>query len=247
MPAFLPNLYGVCLALAILISYIIAVKNAPRFNIQKAAVENALLWLVLGGFIGARLYYVLFSSHWHYFWAHPLEIIAFWHGGIAIYGGILGGGAAAFIYARFKGIKLINFLNLLALVLPLGQAIGRFGNYFNQEAFGTPTSLPWKIYIAPEFRPAAYLNFQYFHPAFLYEVVWDLVIFLILWRASKKNMPILAFYLILYGLGRFFIESLRLDSFFISNLRLDQITSLLAMISGVAVLLLTSKNERSLS
>ncbi|MBI4050277.1 MAG: prolipoprotein diacylglyceryl transferase [Candidatus Doudnabacteria bacterium] len=245
MPDFLPNLYGVSLAAGILVSYILAVKNAPRFYIARVVVENALPYLVLAGFVGARLYYVLFSAHWHYFLAYPAEILAFWHGGIAIYGAILGGGAAAVIYAKTKRIGVMNILNLFALALPLGQAIGRFGNYFNQEAFGEPTALPWKIYIAPQFRPFPYLDFQYFHPTFLYEAVWDVLIFLILWRLAKRQTAIFGVYLILYGLGRFFIEGIRLDSFFILNFRVDQLVSLLAMLGGAAVLLAMRKYEQS--
>lgn len=236
--------YGLFLAIGIFCAWVVALKSAPRFNIVKSAVESVLPWLVLGGFLGARLYYVIFS--WDYFGKHLSEIFAFWHGGLAIYGGMIGGTIAAVVYAKLRGLRIISFLDLLVLGLPLGQAIGRLGNFFNQEAFGQPTNLPWRMYVAPAFRPHEFLNERFFHPTFLYEALWDIGIFFALLLFIKGKPGILVgSYLILYSLGRFFIESIRLDSFFISGIRVDQITALVAVLIGTGIIFLSNRDEKS--
>ena len=206
-------------------------------------MERVLPWVVIFGFIGARVYFVLFS--WAYFENHISEIFQVWRGGDSIYGAIIGGVLGAAADARWKGLPGLAILDLIALVAPLGQSIGRFGNFFNQEAFGRPTDLPWGLYIAPQNRPLEFLTDKFFHPTFLYESLWNLAVFFILFylfrRNSRRGM-IFATYLILYSIGRFFVEDLRTDSFDVLGFRADQIVALIAVSVG-AVLMYRSRKR----
>jgi len=239
------HLYGLSLALAFLASWYVAFQVAGRFGIQKKDLDQSLLWIVVSGFLGARLYFVLFQ--WQYFSEHPGQIVAFWQGGISIYGALIGGALGIYLFTKLKGFPFYRFLDIAALVAPLGQAIGRWGNFFNQEAFGAPTDLPWGLHISPAFRPQQFLETQSFHPTFLYESVWNLLVFLILLFVSAKSPKagtVAIYYLILYGTARFFIEGLRLDSVFIGSVRADQMVSVLAVSLGAGWLLFNySKNK----
>lgn len=228
--------YGLLMAVAILAGYTLGRRLAPRFGLEADAIEHALPWLVVGGFLGGRIYYVAFF--WEYFGANPQDILAVWKGGLAIYGAIIGGALGLAAFAR-KRVSAWPLFAVVAVVLPLGQALGRFGNFFNQEAFGSPTSLPWGMYIAPVFRPAGLPAEKFYHPTFLYEALWDFAIFLILLYLSRKAVSarvLVGSYLILYPLGRFFIEQLRMDSFFLGSFRVDQISSLLVMLLGAFII-----------
>lgn len=231
------HLYGLMLALAVLVSWYVASKVAPRLNLSRKLVDGALLWVVVGGFLGARLYFV--ASELNFFLERPELILALSTGGLSIYGGMIGGAVGLWLFCRVKRLSFLRVSDLAFLVLPLGQAIGRWGNYFNQEAFGRPTELPWGIYIEPAMRPAAYLNARFFHPTFLYEAIWNILVFLVLLSLAKKQPQpgrLAVGYLILYPVGRFFIESLRTDSVFIAGVRLEQVVSLLAVLVGALLL-----------
>lgn len=236
------HLYGLTVAAAVLVGYLVARANAGKFGLTKEFVEKALLPVVAGGVLGARLYFVAFS--WDYFRVRPEEIFAFWHGGLSIFGALLGGTAAGLIFARLARVSLLRALDLGFLVLPLGQAIGRWGNFFNQEAFGRPTNLPWKMYIAPEHRGSEYLTFQNFHPAFLYESLWNIGVFLILLRFIPGKPGLVgSVYLALYGAGRFIIEPLRVDSFFVNSVRVDQAVSLAVFLLGTAMFIYLNRKN----
>ena len=147
----------------------------------------------------------------------PTEILAIRHGGISIHGAILGGLVGLIIFAKRRKLSVAKLCDVSSIGLALAQSIGRWGNFFNSEAFGTPTNLPWKLYIAPQYRPIPYQDVNYFHPTFLYESVLDLAIFgilvLILKKGWNKKEGNLAFiYLILYSVARIFVETLRIDS-----------------------------------
>jgi len=202
------------------------------------------IWLVIGAIPCARIYYVAFQ--WQQYVQRPWwHMLAVWEGGIAIHGAIIGGTIATIIFARVNRISFWQLLDLVAPSLILGQAIGRWGNFFNSEAFGKPTNLPWKLYIAPQYRPFELINFEFFHPTFLYESLWNLGIFgLLLWlffwgqkRANKLKIGTLAaVYLIGYSLGRVWIEWLRTDSLMIGPLKIAQVVSLLAIALGLTLL-----------
>lgn len=241
------HLYGLVLAMAIILAWLLGTKLAPSFGLTSRQVDEALLWVVIGGFLGARAYFVIFF--WDYFRENPQDILAIWKGGLAIYGAIIGGLVGSVWYTRKAGIASWKFLDLVALTLPLAQGIGRWGNFFNQEAFGYPTTLPWRMYVSPAFRPSEYLAAQFFHPTFLYESLWNVGVFLVLLfllsEAKSRTGVLLGSYLILYSLGRFFIEGLRLDSFMAGGFRVDQITSLVMMIGGAIILWVISNHGKT--
>jgi len=196
---------------------------------------------VIGAIPCARLYYVLFE--WEQYAQRPEDIIAIWKGGIAIHGAILGGLVATIIFARIQKLSVWLLADLVVPSLILGQAIGRWGNFFNSEAFGSPTNLPWKLYIPPQQRPPGYINYQYFHPTFLYESLWNVLIFSILitlFFRDLKRKPHLKvgtlalIYLVGYSAGRIWIEGLRTDSLMVGPLRIAQIVSLVSILLGLA-------------
>ena len=156
------HFYGVLLAAGILASFFVAAARAPLAGLRPGDIEELLPWLVAFGFIGARLYFVVLS--WEHYQNNLMEILQVWKGGLSIYGGLAGGLVAIVMFARKRGLSAMKILDLTALSVPLAQGLGRFGNFFNQEAFGRPTSLPWKMYVAPEMRPPDYLTSQFFHP-----------------------------------------------------------------------------------
>jgi phosphatidylglycerol:prolipoprotein diacylglycerol transferase len=195
---------------------------------------------LLGGLIGARLYYVAFNLD--YYLRYPGKIFAVWEGGLAIHGGVLGGLLVGGGYALWRGLPAITYLDIAAPSLALGQAIGRWGNFFNEEAFGAPTDLPWKLYISPPHRPPELRDVEYFHPTFLYESLWDLLVFVLLvgWvrpRVARRPGAVFFAYIGLYSVGRFFIEALRLDSFWVGSLRVPQLASVAGVLVAAAGLL----------
>jgi phosphatidylglycerol:prolipoprotein diacylglycerol transferase len=229
--------YGLILAASILVGFFIARNNSWKFGISKSDLDDYAFWLVLLGVIGARIYYVIFN--YNYFAQYPDEIYQIWQGGLSVYGSILAGLIFTFFYTRKKAYTFWQLFDLIALSLPLAQALGRFGNFVNQEAFGTPTNLPWKMFVSVRSRPPQFINFDYFHPAFLYEAILNVTIFFILYKIlGKVKTGVLGLcYLLFYSLGRFFIEAIRLDSFFIYGFRVDQVVAfLVVLISGALIL-----------
>ena len=205
--------YGVLIVLALVCGLIFVLKQSQKFGIKKDEVYNLGFYLVIFSLVGARLYAVFLG--WQFYFANPLEIIAVWHGGLAIHGAILGGVITLLIYGWKKNQSFWLWADLLAPALALGQAIGRFGNYFNQEVFGKPTNLPCGIPISLANRPAEYFEYQYFQPTFLYESVLNFCNFFILWllisRLKKKEGTVFLIYLINYSLIRIVMEFLRVD------------------------------------
>ena len=210
--------YGLFVALGIFVSVVVASRLARTYGISSEKVYDAGLYAVLGGLVGARIYAVFLELP--YYLAHPFEIIAIWHGGLAIHGGIIGAVAVLAWYCKKNHLPLWHMVDAAAPALALGQAIGRFGNYFNQELFGTPTTLPWGIPIALQNRPEAYASFTYFHPTFLYESFLNLLNFIILFILIKrlpatsyqlKRGTIFFVYLINYAIIRILMEQLRTD------------------------------------
>jgi len=233
--------YGLLIATAVLIGVSLSQYLAKRRNVNPELLSDLSIWLVIGAIPSARLYYVLFQ--WPEYAQHPERIIAIWQGGIAIHGAILGGLVAALIFAKLKQVSFWQLADLVAPSLILGQAIGRWGNFFNSEAFGDPSNLPWKLYIPPDRRPLELVNFEYFHPTFLYESFWDLMVFALLitlFVRSLQGKPRLKIgtlfltYLPAYSLGRFWIEGFRTDSLMLGPLRMAQVVSLIGIILGLA-------------
>jgi len=233
--------YGLLIASAVLIGVSLSQYLAKRRNVDPNAIADLAIWLVIGAIPCARLYYVLFE--WNQYAQRPEDIIAIWKGGIAIHGAMLGGLIATIIFARVQKLSVWLLADLVVPSLILGQAIGRWGNFFNSEAFGSPTNLPWKLYISPQHRPPAYLDYQYFHPTFLYESLWNVLIFGILITLFFRDLQrkphlkvgtLALIYLVGYSAGRIWIEGLRTDSLMVGPLRIAQIVSLVSIILGLA-------------
>lgn len=238
--------YGVLIASGIIISYLIGRKMAIREGIDEEHLAEAIIVGVFTGIIGARLYYVF--SRWDLYSTMPSEIFITWHGGMAIHGGIIGAAAGVFIYSKLRKKCTFSFLqgfDIASVLFPFAQAVGRWGNFCNHEAYGRPTDLPWKMYIPPSFRMPGYESFEYFHPTFLYESVWNIGVFVFLfwyYRKKRKNYgEILALYMIFYSIARYFIEGLRLDSLYWGDLRAAQVISVILIIAGIILFVLVRK------
>lgn len=245
--------YGLLIATAVLIGVSLSTYLAKRRNVNPDLLGDLAIWLVLAAIPCARLYYVLFQ--WQEYAQNPADIIAIWKGGIAIHGAVLGGIVASLIFARLNKVSFWQLADLVSPSLILGQAIGRWGNFFNSEAFGRPTDLPWKLYIPPAQRPSGYSTAEYFHPTFLYESLWNLGVFAILmflfFRGLRnptklKTGTLFLVYWVCYSLGRFWIEGLRMDSLMLGPLRIAQIVSLVGIALGLAGLFWLYGLKRSL-
>ena len=228
--------YGVLMATAMALGLWLAYRDARRRGLDPEAMLTCSELALLGALVGARLYYVLFNLDSYL--RDPRRIIAVWEGGLAIHGGIIGGLLVGGGYALRRHLPLRRYLDVVAPSLALGQAIGRWGNFFNEEAFGTPTDLPWKLYISPLHRPPIYASADYFHPAFLYESLWDLGTFLILRlvlrdRLARAPGTLFLAYLGIYSAGRFMTEAIRTDPLMLGPLRVAQLVSLVCI--GLAV------------
>ena len=217
--------YGLCIALGIAAGTWLTSRELARKGYDPALALDALFFVVPLGFIGARAYHV--ATDYDLYAGDPFPgVFAVWNGGLGIYGAVIGGFIGVLIFARVRGISPLVFADAAAPGLILAQAIGRWGNYFNQELFGRPSNLPWAIEIAPDNRPAAFADATSFHPTFLYESIWDVLVCLaLLWVARRfadrlKAGDILLLYVSLYSVGRFFVEALRVDpAFLIGNIR----------------------------
>lgn len=240
--------YGLLIALALLACILIAVRLGEKRNLPANQIYDLTFWLAVGGIAGARLYDVFFIA-WDYYGRNPLDILKIWQGGLAIHGAVLGGLITLLIALRAKKISLWPTLDIAAVVLPLGQAIGRWGNYFNQELFGRPTSLPWGIPIDNANRPLKYLDQQYFHPTFLYESLLNFSLFLVLFLLFKKKtrpgvLPCL--YFIGYGIIRIITEFIRIDeTTLIFGIRLPQAVSAAVIIIALMLLIFFTKKPMS--
>lgn len=208
--------YGVIMAAAISVGTLFSDWAGTKFfGLKKETIIDLAPYLIIFGILGARLYYC--ALNYDFYLRFPTEIIAIRHGGISIHGAIFGGAIGLWLFSIRHKLSALKLFDVCALGLPLAQAIGRWGNFFNSEAFGRPTDLAWKLYIAPQYRPIPYQDCEYFHPTFLYESILDLSIFAVLLLLTKKkyikkdgNLALI--YLILYSIVRIFVESLRLDS-----------------------------------
>ncbi len=209
--------YGVLIVTGALAAAFLAARLAQQQGDDPEHVWNALLLCLLFGVVGARLYHV--ASMLPYYLAHPAEIFGLRMQGFGIYGAVAGGAFGLWLYTHWQKLSFLHWADLAAPGLALAQAIGRWGNYFNQELYGYPTNLPWGIYIAPDRRLPGFEGYERFHPTFLYESLWNLVAFAILFILSRKahkrllKGDLFLLYGVLYSLGRFFIEFQRPDAY----------------------------------
>jgi len=229
--------YGLLIASAVLIGTVLALKEAKRKGVKEETLIDMLLFAVPAAIIGARAYYVIFM--WDYYSKNPSQILNIRGGGLAIHGVIIAGALVAIIFAKIRKENFWTLADIVAPSLILGQAIGRWGNFANQEAHGGPTDLPWGIMI----------DGVKVHPTFLYESIWNLLVFgFLLWYRRKKATvegEIFVLYLMLYSVGRFFIEGLRTDSLMLGPFRVAQLISLAIIISGGAYLIWKKKKIKA--
>jgi len=236
--------YGILMATAIVVGLWLGYRQAKREGLPADDIISAGQWAILAGLAGARVYEVIFN--WDYYGRYPSKIVAVWEGGLAMHGGLIVGPlVGAWLAYRWR-LPILRGLDVAAPSMVLGQAIGRWGHFFNEEAFGRPTDLPWKLYISPEHRPLGYAQFEYFHPTFLYESIWDFAVFLLLvgvLRSRLRHRPGALFfaYVGLYSIGRFAIEALRLDSFWLGPVRVPQLASVIGVLVAVAGMAWTSR------
>ncbi|NLV76258.1 MAG: prolipoprotein diacylglyceryl transferase [Tissierellia bacterium] len=214
--------YGILIAIGVILGTILALREAERIGVGEDNLIDLLLFAIPLAVIGARIYYVVFT--WDYYKENLKEIFHFRGGGLAIHGAIIAGIIVAVIFSRKRDIDFWKIADICAPSLALGQAIGRWGNYINQEAYGTPTDLPWGIMI----------DGVKVHPTFLYESIGDFLIFLFLiwYRRNKPKVSgeVFLLYIMLYSSLRFFIEGLRTDSLMLGPLRIAQLVSIIGIV-----------------
>ena len=233
--------YGIIIGVGFLLALVFALKNLKRFGIPGDGFIDCVLFGLIFGVIGARLYYVIFK--WDYYSQHLNELFSIHNGGLAIYGGVIGGLAAACIVARIKKIPIPAMLDIGVMGFLIGQGLGRWGNFFNQEAFGTPTDLPWRMVSENTGGVGV-------HPCFLYESIWCLLGFFLLFLFSRKwrkyDGQIFLLYLVWYGAERMIVEGLRTDSLYtpLFNLRVSQILAGVTMIVGIVLLIVFRKRTK---
>lgn len=243
--------YGVLMAVGILIAVMLAMREAKRKNISEDAMLDLCLVIIPCGIVGARLYYVLFELDQYL--SNPIRMLYIWEGGLAIYGAVIGGLLGLLIYARIKKIRFLKLADCIAPGLVLAQAIGRWGNFFNQEAYGAPITnpnlwwFPFAVYI--ENSP---LKHPFYYATFFYESMWCLLVFAFLWfylrKRTKHDGDMLIAYAVLYGFERMFIEGLRTDSLWLIKdvVRVSQLLSFIVFVAGIAFLLIRRAREKKL-
>ncbi len=252
-PNFGIHWYGILIVTGVLLGTAYASWRAKQDGEDPEHAWNALTVAIILGVIGARIYHVFSDPRggmvgWSYYRQHPVEVLYIWQGGLGIYGAVAGGVLGVLIYAWRARLRPLQWLDYGAPGLALGQAIGRWGNFINQELYGPPTDLPWGLIIDPEHRIIPYNDLSayppdtLFHPTFLYESVWCLLLFIALaviaqkYRHKLLEGDILLGYVIGYPLGRFFIEYLRPDAWMIGPIAAAQLFAIICVVGGVAVL-----------
>ncbi|TDT63447.1 prolipoprotein diacylglyceryl transferase [Fonticella tunisiensis] len=230
--------YGILIASGMLIGILIASHTSRIKGISYDRLLDILLISIPAGIIGARLYYVIFK--FDLYRDNLADIFNIRQGGLAIHGGLIFGILAAYLYTRYKNINLIKYADVAAPSIIIAQAIGRWGNFFNQEAHGDPVSSEFISHFPEFIQKGMFIEGQYWHPTFLYESLWNLVVFfilLIILRRSKRDGTVLFSYIGLYSIGRFFIEGLRTDSLMVGPLRAAQLVSLAGIIGWIGFLI----------
>ena len=229
--------YGLLIGMAFLICGAIAMKRAPKHGVDPDHFLDVLLWTVPAAIVGARAYYVIFS--WDQYKDNLKSIFDTRSGGLAIHGGLILCFLVAYIVSKRRNEKPLSVFDLASVCIPLGQAIGRWGNFFNSEAHGGPTDLPW----------AQIIDGVGYHPTFLYESIWCFLMFIfLLWFDNHKRTfdgQILSLYMMLYSVERFFVEGLRTDSLMIGSLRQAQLISIVIFVGGLVLYVWCSKRKKN--
>lgn len=234
----------------VLLATWLSIREAKRWGEDPAFIADVLPWMVIAGVVGARVWHIFTPPQsmvengitTRYYLTHLFEAVAIWKGGLGIFGAVIGGAVTLWIYARIKGENALRWFDIIAPGLALGQAIGRWGNFINQEVYGLPSDLPWAIFIDKAHRLPGYTDVAYYHPLFLYESLWNLInMFVLLWigRKYKEKLhkgSVFLSYLIMYGVGRFGLEFLRLDISTVEGVNANQ--AFVAFLAVLAAILL---------
>jgi phosphatidylglycerol---prolipoprotein diacylglyceryl transferase len=238
--------YGIIIGSGLALALYLAIREGNKRGLPKETFADLMIWAIPLAIISARIYYVLFE--WGYYAQHPSEIIQIWHGGIAIHGALIGSILTVIFFARSRGISFWKITDIAAPSLILGQAIGRWGNFMNQEAHGGEVSRTFleNLHLPDFIINQMYINGSYYHPTFLYESVWDFVGFILLVLLRRVNLrrgELFLSYLIWYSIGRFFIEGMRTDSLMLtSQLRMAQMISIVLVVAAVGILVYRRKS-----
>ncbi len=243
--------YGIILMLGAIAGSYLASREAKRRGHDPEIIWDMLIYLIVGGVIGARLWHIFSPPPTSlaqgittmYYLTHPLAAIAIWNGGLGIPGAVIGGALVMYVYTRRHHLRFAEWLDIGAPGVALGQAIGRWGNFFNQELYGAPTKLPWAIYIDPQHRMPGFANQSTYHPLFLYESLWDLGnMFLLLWLGRRfadrlRQGDLVLIYALVYAVGRFALDFLRLDASHVLGVNFNQTVMAIVAVLTVATLL----------
>ncbi len=236
--------YGIIIAIAMIIGFAISLRKAKWEGINSDVPFDLAIYLIVFCMLGARLYYVIMKP---YQFKSFFDVIALWNGGLAIYGGIIAGAVTIFVFSKIKKIKTAKLLDVASPGLIIGQAIGRWGNFFNAEAHGGETLLPWRMGIMEDGV------MRYYHPTFLYESLWNILGFILIntfYKKKKYDGQITLFYIVWYGFGRFFIEGLRTDSLYLlesvfgKTIRVSQLVAAICVVGGIILLIICGRKAK---
>jgi len=226
--------YGIVIAFGLILAVVYASRRSKQFGITEDDLLDGVLWVTPFAILCARAYYCIFS--WEHYADNPISVLYIWEGGLAIYGGVLGAALGVAVFCRIKRIKLPMLLDLVSLGFLIGQSIGRWGNFFNREAFGAETTSFLRMGLLNSYTGQV----TYYHPTFFYESVWNAAGFLLLHKLSKKRQydgQVALLYVAWYGLGRAFIEGLRTDSLYWGPFRVSQLLAAVSCVAALSVLL----------
>lgn len=239
--------YSVLIIIGAMLGITMILKEAKRYKYNTDFVFNLCFWTIIGGIVGARIYYCLFNMN---LYTSIWDVFKIWEGGLAIHGGIIAGLLIIILYCRKYSVRPIRILDFIVPALFLAQSIGRWGNFFNSEAHGPATTLSHlqSLHIPDFIINGMNINGTYYIPTFLYESLWCFLGFILILiirrlRTTKVGQPV-AFYLLWYGLGRFYIETMRTDSLMIGGFKMAQIVSIIMIIVGLVIAMITSKKGR---
>lgn len=238
--------YGVLISIGVLLALALCLLEEKRMKFRQDTVMDLAFWVIPLGIVGARLYYAAFN--WKVFANDPLSILRIWEGGIAIYGAVLGGLIGILIFSRLRKVNPFALTDIIVPGLALAQGIGRWGNYFNMEAYGREiTNTNWQFFPIGVQIPNG-TDFTWHMATFFYEFCWDIIVFSLLWFVIRKRATLpgttTLWYLLLYGIGRFFIEGLRTDSLMLGSVRISQLLSLLLVLyAGTMLIVRTAKHK----
>ena len=232
--------YGLIIACGLILAVIYCSRRGKQFGIDEDTLLDGVLWVTPFAIICARIYYCVFS--WESYVDNPISVLYIWEGGIAIYGGVIGAALGIVVFCKIRKLKISTVLDLVSLGFLIGQFIGRWGNFFNREAFGSETDSFLRMGLMSRYSG----EITYYHPTFFYESVWNFAGFLLLHRFSKKRRydgQVALGYLAWYGLGRTFIEGLRTDSLYIGLFRVSQLLAAFSCIAALVILFLQSRKS----